>query len=165
MALGIQSSLTLRTRLLALSFATPSSSQDLPTMRPTALLLRDISRKPLTTKQANKGYYKGNRTGSMGRHTKRGGYVIEWVKVRTYVVPPEFKMFKVSTVYSTPPIFGRTTTLTNSSIASTDHFHEFGFLLIGVSIAHPLCHEECGASERVFWERRSERSSEWREVS
>ena len=31
----------------------------------------------------------------MGRHTKHGGYVIEWNKVRTYVVPPELKSFKV----------------------------------------------------------------------
>lgn len=34
-----------------------------------------------------KGFYKGNRTGSMGRHTKHGGFVIDWKKVRTYVVP------------------------------------------------------------------------------
>ena len=64
-------------------------------MRPTPFLLRNLRRKPLTTKQTNKGYYKGNRTGAMGRHTKHGGYVIEWAKVRTYVVPPELKMFKV----------------------------------------------------------------------
>lgn len=31
----------------------------------------------------------------MGRHTKYGGYVIEWKKVRTYVVPP-LEDFKVS---------------------------------------------------------------------
>ncbi|KAL1841649.1 hypothetical protein VTJ49DRAFT_6755 [Mycothermus thermophilus] len=41
----------------------------------------------LTTKDVNKGFYKGTRTGSMGRHTKYGGYVIEWHKVRTYVCP------------------------------------------------------------------------------
>ncbi|EGS19894.1 mitochondrial 54S ribosomal protein mL41 [Thermochaetoides thermophila DSM 1495] len=41
----------------------------------------------LTTKDVGKGYYKGTRTGSMGRHTKYGGYVIEWHKVRTYVCP------------------------------------------------------------------------------
>ena len=31
----------------------------------------------------------------MGRHTKHGGYVIEWRKVRTYVVPAGLKDFKV----------------------------------------------------------------------
>ncbi|ROT36289.1 hypothetical protein SODALDRAFT_335379 [Sodiomyces alkalinus F11] len=51
----------------------------------------------LTTKDVNKGFYKGNRTGAMGRHTRFGGYQIEWNRVRTYVVPerlrdPEFKL-------------------------------------------------------------------------
>jgi len=41
----------------------------------------------LTTKQAGPNYYKGVGTGSMGRHTKHGGYIIDWKKVRTYVVP------------------------------------------------------------------------------
>ena len=31
----------------------------------------------------------------MGRHTKHGGYVIEWHKVRNYVVPDGLKDFKV----------------------------------------------------------------------
>jgi large subunit ribosomal protein L41 len=31
----------------------------------------------------------------MGRHTKYGGYVIEWNKVRTYAVPPKLEEFKV----------------------------------------------------------------------
>lgn len=53
----------------------------------------------LTTKDINKGYYKGNRTGSMGRHTKYGGYVIEWEKVRTYVVP-SLEGFKVNSTVS-----------------------------------------------------------------
>ncbi|KAG9251471.1 mitochondrial ribosomal protein L27-domain-containing protein [Emericellopsis atlantica] len=41
----------------------------------------------LTTKDVGRGFYKGNRTGSMGRHTKYGTYQIDWNKVRTYVVP------------------------------------------------------------------------------
>jgi len=44
----------------------------------------------------NKGYYKGTGSGSMGRHTKHGGYIIEWEKVRTYVVPPNLKDFHLS---------------------------------------------------------------------
>jgi large subunit ribosomal protein L41 len=66
-------------------------------MRPTEVLFRRLRRLALTTKQANKGFYKGTGTGSTGRHTKHGGYVIEWAKVRTYVAPPNLKTFTVST--------------------------------------------------------------------
>lgn len=65
-------------------------------MRPTQVLsvgrYRHIK---VTTKDIGRGFYKGNRTGSMGRHTKYGGYIIEWEKVRTYAVPPNLKDFKV----------------------------------------------------------------------
>ncbi|CAD0014538.1 unnamed protein product, partial [Aureobasidium pullulans] len=54
---------------------------------PTAPLGRALRRLALTTKQAGKDYYKGTGSGSMGRHTKYGGYRIDWSKVRTYVVP------------------------------------------------------------------------------
>lgn len=63
-------------------------------MRTTQALL-GTRRLTLTTKQTNKGFYKGTGSGSMGRHTKHGKYVIEWEKVRTYVVPPGLKDFKV----------------------------------------------------------------------
>ncbi|KDN63305.1 hypothetical protein CSUB01_01962 [Colletotrichum sublineola] len=57
-------------------------------MRPSPILqVLKYKHLRLTTKDVNKGFYKGNRTGAMGRHTKFGGYVIEWHKVRTYVVP------------------------------------------------------------------------------
>lgn len=56
-------------------------------MQPTSLLHRAIRRLQLTTKQVNGGYYKGTRSGAMGRHTKHGQYIIDWDKVRTYVVP------------------------------------------------------------------------------
>jgi len=56
-------------------------------MRPTAPLSRAIKRLALTTKQGPHNYYKGNRTGAMGQHTKYGGYIIDWKKVRTYVCP------------------------------------------------------------------------------
>ncbi|KAG8531002.1 uncharacterized protein KY384_004359 [Bacidia gigantensis] len=67
-------------------------------MRPTASLSRRLRRLPLTTKQAANrgGYYKGTGTGPMGRHTKHGGYIIDWQKVRTYVVPAELKDCKLS---------------------------------------------------------------------
>jgi large subunit ribosomal protein L41 len=72
-------------------------------MKPTACLsfaprlkfTRKFRKLPLTTKDINKGFYKGTRTGSMGRHTKFGGYIIEWDKVRTYVVPVGLDAFKV----------------------------------------------------------------------
>jgi len=65
-------------------------------MKPTLSLFRRLRRLALTTKQTNKGFYKGTGSGSMGRHTKHGGYVIEWDKVRTYVCPPNLKDFNVS---------------------------------------------------------------------
>ncbi|KAF2460541.1 mitochondrial ribosomal protein L27-domain-containing protein [Lineolata rhizophorae] len=55
--------------------------------KPTAALLGGLRRLPLTTKQVPRGYYKGNRTGAMGRHTKHGRYVLNYMKIRTYVVP------------------------------------------------------------------------------
>ena len=46
-----------------------------------------LARLRLTTKQVNGGYYKGNRTGSMGAHTEWGGYVIDYRKTRNFVCP------------------------------------------------------------------------------
>ncbi|KAF4125565.1 large subunit ribosomal protein L41 [Geosmithia morbida] len=66
-------------------------------MRPTqALSVGKYRHLKLTTKDVGRGFYKGNRTGSMGRHTKYGGYVIEWDKVRTYAVPENLKDFKLT---------------------------------------------------------------------
>ncbi|KAI4215826.1 MAG: hypothetical protein LQ351_001814 [Letrouitia transgressa] len=67
-------------------------------MRPTApLFKRRIGRRlALTTKQVNGGFYKGTGSGSMGWHTKHGGYVIDPKKVRTYVVPEGLKDFKLT---------------------------------------------------------------------
>ncbi|KAK5174041.1 60S ribosomal protein L27, mitochondrial [Saxophila tyrrhenica] len=56
-------------------------------MHPSTILQKALRRLPLTTKQGPHNYYKGNRTGAMGRHTKYGGYVIDFRKVRTYVCP------------------------------------------------------------------------------
>ncbi|OJJ62455.1 hypothetical protein ASPSYDRAFT_41123 [Aspergillus sydowii CBS 593.65] len=55
-----------------------------------------MARLRLTTKQVNGGFYKGNRTGSMGYFAKNGSYVIDWKKVRTYVVPENLKEFKLT---------------------------------------------------------------------
>ncbi|OAQ97922.1 hypothetical protein LLEC1_01223 [Akanthomyces lecanii] len=78
-------------------------------MRPTSPLHVGLYRHlKLTTKDVNKGFYKGNRTGSMGRHTKYGGYVIEWNKVRTYAVPQNLKDFKVGSILVPPGRWLRT---------------------------------------------------------
>lgn len=54
----------------------------------------------LTTKQVGGGYYKGNRTGSMGFFgPKKGTYFIDYRKVRTYVVPEGLEDFKVSFLF------------------------------------------------------------------
>ena len=52
-------------------------------------------RLPLTTKRAGKGYYKGNGCRSEGRHTSKGGYVMDKSKMLELVVP-DLTGFKVS---------------------------------------------------------------------
>lgn len=51
-------------------------------------VLLGARRLALTTKHGH-NYYKGTKTGSMGRHTKHGGYVVDYAKVRTYPAPIE----------------------------------------------------------------------------
>ena len=63
-------------------------------MRATAILCRRTRKHPLTTKTVGSNYYKGNRTGRMGEHTKYGGYRIDYDMVRSYVVPEGLKDFK-----------------------------------------------------------------------
>lgn len=63
--------------------------------KPTAPLFKRLRRLQLTTKQAGHDFYRGTRTGSMGQHTKWGGYTINWMKVRTYVVPQDLADFHV----------------------------------------------------------------------
>ncbi|KAK5086637.1 60S ribosomal protein L27, mitochondrial [Lithohypha guttulata] len=40
-----------------------------------------------STKQVGRGFYRGTNTGSKGAHTKYGDYLIDWRKVRHFVVP------------------------------------------------------------------------------
>lgn len=47
-------------------------------------------RTPLTTKQGNKTMYKGTRSSGVGRHTRYGGYLINWNRVRTFVTPKNY---------------------------------------------------------------------------
>ncbi|KAJ4984172.1 hypothetical protein SVAN01_10343 [Stagonosporopsis vannaccii] len=55
--------------------------------KPTAALQGTIRRLPLSTKQAGKEYYKGNRVGSMGTINRYGNFTPDWNKIRTYVFP------------------------------------------------------------------------------
>lgn len=63
--------------------------------RPTQSLGKKFRKLRLTTKDINKGFYKGNRTGNMGTHDKWGGFKIDFEKVRTYAVPAGLDTFKV----------------------------------------------------------------------
>ncbi|EOD50131.1 putative 50s ribosomal protein 27 protein [Neofusicoccum parvum UCRNP2] len=75
-------------------------------MQPTQVLQRSVKRLALTTKQTGKGYYKGTGSGSMGSHTKHGNYIINYNKVRTYVVPnlEGFELTPFVTKRVTPPL-------------------------------------------------------------
>lgn len=48
---------------------------------------RGSKRHPLTSKQGNKNFYKGTGSSGIGKLDKHGRYIINWEKVRTYVVP------------------------------------------------------------------------------
>lgn len=57
-------------------------------MRPTAILQKRIkTRVRFTTKNVAKGFYRGTGTGALGAHTQYGNYLIDWRKVRHFVVP------------------------------------------------------------------------------
>jgi large subunit ribosomal protein L41 len=73
--------------------------------RPTQALCKRFRKLRLTTKDINKGFYKGNRTGNMGRHDKWGGFKVDYNKVRTYVVPQGLDTFKVCALARFTPLF------------------------------------------------------------
>ncbi|ODV67684.1 hypothetical protein HYPBUDRAFT_152520 [Hyphopichia burtonii NRRL Y-1933] len=52
---------------------------------------RGSKRHPLTTKQGNKHFYKGTGSSGYGRLNSAGVYIIDWSKVRTYVVPSDLQ--------------------------------------------------------------------------
>ncbi|KAH7396991.1 hypothetical protein DE146DRAFT_658376 [Phaeosphaeria sp. MPI-PUGE-AT-0046c] len=55
--------------------------------KPTPSLQKMLRRLPLSTKQAGKEYYKGNRVGNLGTITRYGNFAPDWSKIRTYVLP------------------------------------------------------------------------------
>lgn len=111
-------------------------------MWPTARLMfqartkftRKFRKLPLTTKDINKGFYKGTRTGTMGRHTRFGGYIIEWERVRTYVVPAGLDAFKVCILERTQSRRGRWAEMCLEIMAGS-------MLTIGYPV-EPLCNEQ-----------------------
>ncbi|KAI3392542.1 hypothetical protein diail_5513 [Diaporthe ilicicola] len=64
--------------------------------RPTQALGKKFRKLRLTTKDINKGFYKGNRTGTVGSHDKHGGFKVDFSKVRTYAVPAGLDTFKLT---------------------------------------------------------------------
>lgn len=66
--------------------------------KPTQALSRKFRKLRLTTKDINKGFYKGTGTGNVGAHDKWGGFKIDYTKVRTYAVPPGLDTFKVRAI-------------------------------------------------------------------
>ncbi|KAF9916061.1 hypothetical protein BX616_004716 [Lobosporangium transversale] len=79
----------------------------------TRCIMRGASRQQLTAKRG-RNHYKGTGSGSMGRHTKRGRYVIEWEKVRSFVVPDltDFKLL---------PYVSRSTQKTTGAFTAKDY--------------------------------------------
>lgn len=63
-------------------------------------------RHPLTTKQGNKHFYKGTGSSGYGKSNRNGDYVVNWNKVRTYVVPSALNSTELNALVSpnTPEI-------------------------------------------------------------
>lgn len=53
------------------------------------LTKRGSKRHPLTSKQGNKDFYKGTRSSGIGFLDKHAKYIVNWDRVRTYVVPAD----------------------------------------------------------------------------
>ncbi|EPY50952.1 ribosomal protein subunit L27 [Schizosaccharomyces cryophilus OY26] len=54
-------------------------------MHPTTIC-SGARRLQMTTKMGHQ-YYRGTRTGKMGQITRKGGFSVEWARVRTFVPP------------------------------------------------------------------------------
>lgn len=73
------------------------------------LTKRGSKRHPLTTKQGNKNFYKGTGSSGYGKSNKNGTYIMNWEKVRTYVVPAELNTTELKALVSpkVPGIYQR----------------------------------------------------------
>lgn len=72
-------------------------------MKPTPALSRLKTRIPFTTKNVGKGFYRGSNVGSLGAHTNRGHYLIDYRKTRHFVVP-NLQNNEVSSLSSDPKL-------------------------------------------------------------
>ncbi|EGW34916.1 uncharacterized protein SPAPADRAFT_58037 [Spathaspora passalidarum NRRL Y-27907] len=63
-------------------------------------------RHPITTKQGNHTFYKGTGSTGVGRLNNKGQYIMNWDKVRTYVVPSDLNSTELKALVSpnTPQI-------------------------------------------------------------
>lgn len=64
------------------------------------LTTRGSKRHALTTKQGNKHYYKGTGSSGYGFFNKAGKYIINWSRVRTYVVPADLQHTELKALVS-----------------------------------------------------------------
>lgn len=66
-------------------------------------------RHPLTAKQGNKHYYKGTGSAGYGKLDKHAQFVVNWDKVRTYVVPADINSTDLQPLVSgnVPQIYQR----------------------------------------------------------
>ncbi|EEQ35985.1 putative 54S ribosomal protein [Clavispora lusitaniae] len=73
------------------------------------LTTRGSKRHPLTSKQGNKHYYKGTGSSGYGKLNKAGQYIVNWSKVRTYVVPADLPNTELKALVggSVPQIYQR----------------------------------------------------------
>jgi large subunit ribosomal protein L41 len=55
--------------------------------KPTPSLQKTLRRLPLSTKQAGKEYYKGNKVGKLGTISRYGNFSPDWSQIRTFVFP------------------------------------------------------------------------------
>lgn len=71
------------------------------------MLKSGSKRHPLTTKQGNKHFYKGTRSSGYGKLNKNGTYIMNWAKVRTYVVPADLQSTELRPLVSpsTPKVW------------------------------------------------------------
>ncbi|KAJ3254076.1 hypothetical protein HK103_007537 [Boothiomyces macroporosus] len=82
-------------------------------------LLRGAARKPLTSKQGNKNFYKGKRSGRMGHWTRKGHYIVEETQKRTFVIP-ELVDFKL-----TPFVSPKANETYRNKHVVADYFEEY----------------------------------------
>lgn len=57
-------------------------------------------RHALTTKQGNKHFYKGTGSSGVGKLNNAGNYIVNWSKVRTYVVPADMYLSNLKPLVS-----------------------------------------------------------------